>query len=347
MNREGPAQLTSIVPYLRRNIMNIDKVSKIRRRILSISVLFSVTIFLVFFAPIILPLGVLLSALTKYSSLINAILFLYGYLYFEVLGVIRLGFNWLFDRNDANFLGNTRNIQTWWSSGLLRLGKNLYRLNFQVTGIDQIKGPSAIILPRHTSLGDTVLPIVFFAHKRSEGLRYVLKRELLIIPCLDIAGNRLPNLFVDRSGLDTAKELKLIKDLVRETPGSESILLYPEGTRSSPAKRQSLAKKNPNMVGLLERWPDLLPPRKGGPLTILEANIGKDVVFLAHTGFEGSASILDLIDGSWLNQKIHLHFWRIKFSEIPKDKQKFLFEQWDFMQHHVSQIQNDQLTSSQ
>ena len=327
--------------------MNIDKVSKIRRRILSISILFLLTFFLVFFAPIILPLALLLSAVTRYPSIINALLFLYGYLYFEVYGVVRLGLNWLFDRKDNKFLENTRNIQTWWSSGLLRLGRRLYHLDFQVSGTDQIEGPSAIVLPRHTSLGDTVLPIAFFAHKRDEGLRYVLKRELLIIPCLDIAGNRLPNLFVDRSGLDTAKELELIENLVKDTPKSESILLYPEGTRSSPAKRKSLAKKNPNMLGLLERWPDLLPPRKGGPLTILEANTEKDVVFLAHTGFEGSASILDLIDGSWLYQKIHLHFWRIRFSEIPKDKQNFLFQQWDLMQRHVIQMQNDQLTSSQ
>ena len=347
MNREAFDPQTSIIPYLRLNTMNIDKASKIRRRILSISILCLLAFLLISLSPIILSLGLLLSILTQYSSLINAILFLYGYLYFEFLGVIALTFNWLFDRKHKQFLDNTRKIQTWWSSGLLGLGRLIYRLDFHVTGIEQVEGPSAIMMPRHTSLADTVLPIIFFAHKRNQGLRYILKKELLILPCLDIAGNRLPNLFVDRSGSNTIRELGMIKTLLDETPESESILIYPEGTRSSPAKRKSLAKKNPDMVSFLNRWPDLLPPRTGGPLTILKANTGKDIVFLAHVGFEGSASAVDLIDGSWVNQQIYLHFWRIPFYKIPEDKEKFLFEQWDLMQHHVNKMQTNQLTSNQ
>ncbi len=327
--------------------MNIDKVSKIRRRILSISILCLSALFLILLSPILLFLGLLISVFSKYSTLINAILFLYGYVYYELLGVAALGLNWLFDRKDTKFLENTRKIQTWWSNGLLSLGQRIYNLDFKVTGIAHIEGPSAIVMPRHTSLGDTVLPIVFFAHKRNEGLRYILKRELLVLPCLDIAGNRLPNLFIDRSGVDTNRELSLIEALLNETPQSESILIYPEGTRSSSSKRKSLAKKNPDMTAFLERWPDLLPPRTGGPITILNHNTGKDIVFLAHLGFEGSANVLDLIDGSWLDQKIHLHFWRVQFSEIPEDKEKFLFEQWDAMQRQVGKMQNDQLTSNQ
>ncbi|MDC0214764.1 hypothetical protein OAL14_08105, partial [Gammaproteobacteria bacterium] len=179
--------------------MNNDKVQKIRRRALSISIIFLLAVSLIVLSPILLPIGLLMSVITRYSSLINALLFLYGYVFFEMIGVIALVLSWLRDRGTENFLENTRKIQTWWSSGLLNLGRRIYKLNFQVTGSQQIEGPSAILMPRHTSIGDTVLPIIFFAHKRNEGLRYILKKELLILPCLDIAGNRLPNLFVDRS----------------------------------------------------------------------------------------------------------------------------------------------------
>ena len=41
--------------------------------------------------------------------------------------------------------------------------------------------------------------------------RYVLKDDLLIDPCLDIVGNRLPNHFLDRFPHDGAVELGLLE----------------------------------------------------------------------------------------------------------------------------------------
>ena len=50
---------------------------------------------------------------------------------------------------------------------------------------------------------------------------------------------------------------------------------------------------------------------------MMTANPGKDLVFLAHAGFEGSADIHDLLNGSWLNQQVRLHFWRIPYADLP------------------------------
>jgi hypothetical protein len=53
---------------------------------------------------------------------------------------------------------------------------------------------------RHASIGDTLLASALVG--RPHGifwLRYVLKRELLWDPCLDVVGNRLPHVFVDRA----------------------------------------------------------------------------------------------------------------------------------------------------
>ena len=327
--------------------MNISQFSTFHRRLISISILVILTLIFVPLSPLLLTTVFVVSKLTPYSSLIHALLFFYGYLFFECIGVLALTKNWLIDRKKENFLVKTRNIQNWWGSGLLKLGKSIYKLDFQLSGEESIYGPSAILMPRHTSLGDTVLPIVFFAHNRNEGLRYILKKELLMLPCLDIAGNRLPNLFIDRSGQDTSRELNSIANLLQNTPDRESLLIYPEGTRSSQSKRDSIRRKNPAMNAVLERWPNLLPPRTGGPLTLLEANSGKDVVFMAHVGFEGSANLVDLINGSWLNQTILMHFWRVPFAQIPEDKESFLYQQWDLMQLQLNQMQANQLTSSQ
>ena len=104
--------------------------------------------------------------------------------------------------------GQNRDIQFWWAQSLFNMGKRLYQLRIEVTGTEALAGNSALLLSRHSSMGDTVLPLLFFGKQRSEGLRYVLKQELRYLPCLDIGGHRLPNVFVDRSGTDSAKALK-------------------------------------------------------------------------------------------------------------------------------------------
>jgi hypothetical protein len=46
-------------------------------------------------------------------------------------------------------------------------------------------------------------------------LRYVLKRELLWDTCLDIVGNRLPDVFVDCFSDDASREIGQISELAR------------------------------------------------------------------------------------------------------------------------------------
>ena len=59
-------------------------------------------------------------------------------------------------------------------------------------------GP-VVLMMRHASLVDTLLPTVLVLRRHRIRLRYVLKRELLWDPALDLAGNVLPNYFLDRA----------------------------------------------------------------------------------------------------------------------------------------------------
>ena len=140
-----------------------------------------------------------------------------------------------------------------------------------------------------------MLPLLCFGKVRDEPLRYILKKELTILPCLDVGAHRLPCLFVDRSGTDTEGAVKAVADLVATAGVDESVMVYPEGTRFSPEKQNKLAAK-PQLAERVQRWPNLLPPRLGGVTAMLDVNPGKDAVFLCHTGFEGSASIRDIVN---------------------------------------------------
>ena len=302
---------------------------------MSLSLLGILTVIFYSLAPLLVLLSLLLSVLPQFRSLPRALFFALGFLFFECVGVARLAWIWLRYRNSPEYLDHNQAVQYWWAGGLLRLGERAYNLRFSVSGEDAIAGPTALVVVRHTSIGDTVLPMLYFAEQRQEGMRYILKQELSAMPCLDIAGHRLPNLFVDRSGTDTERELEAIRLLTRHAGERESVLVYPEGTRFTKAKHTRLKDAKPELREQLARWPDLLPPRLGGVCTMLAENTTKDVVFLAHTGFEGSASLADLINGGWTGQHVKLHFWRVPFKDIPADHQSFIFENWDIMQSQV------------
>ncbi|MBT7334618.1 MAG: hypothetical protein HN856_09615 [Gammaproteobacteria bacterium] len=307
----------------------------IQRRILSIGALALITLSVFAISPVLLLLAAVLSRSKRFCTLPHALLFALGFLLWESCGVLRLFWAWLRYRKHPNYLDYNQRIQYWWANGLLQLGISIYKLDIVITGQAAIYGPTALVAARHTSIGDTVLPMMYFAKTRNEGMRYILKQELTVMPCLDIAGHRLPNLFVDRSGVDTEAELNAVRQLTRQASERENIMVYPEGTRFTPQKASRLKRTKPELSDQLARWPDLLPPRLGGFSAMLDANPGKDMVFLAHTGFEGSASPTDLINGSWRHQKVRLHFWRVPFADIPIDRKAFLFAQWDEMQRQV------------
>jgi 1-acyl-sn-glycerol-3-phosphate acyltransferase len=306
-----------------------------KRRLLTLSSLVIVTILAVLLLPLVVVVTLLLSTSPKYRTAPQALTFIYGFLLFEWGGLTR--FAWVLARYPRQEqMEQNRAIQFWWAQGLLDMGQKLYKLRIEVSGEDALKGNTALLLSRHSSMGDTALPLLFFGKARSEGLRYVLKQELQLLPCLDIGGHRLPNVFVDRTGADSAKAVKGVSDLIATAGPDESVLIYPEGTRFTQKKHDQLRAKHPQLEAQLDRWPNLLPIRLGGVTGMLAANPGKDLVFLAHAGFEGSADIHDLLGGGWLNQRVRLHFWRVPYSELPKDNvQDFLFAEWDKMQATV------------
>ena len=68
-------------------------------------------------------------------------------------------------------------------------------------------------------------------------VRFVIKRELLSDPCLDIAGNRMRNHFVDRGATHSGPELAALQELTTDMGDDTCAVIFPEGTRASPEKR--------------------------------------------------------------------------------------------------------------
>jgi len=277
------------------------------------------------------------------------------YLLGEVVGVLALGLSWLLagvgKARHRRLLTFTYAIQRAWVATLLATVKLLYGVRIALEGEDTLgpaPGGPLVVLMQHTSLVDTLLPTTYLTARRGLKLRWVLKKELLVDPSLDIAGLRLPNAFVGRDGSDTDKALTLVRRLATDLPPDEGVLIYPEGTRFTPSKRLRALERlasTPDLQARASRLKRVLPPRLGGPLALLETATNADVLLIAHVGFEGLSSVGAVLSGDLVGRTIRLHLRRIPRAQIPSDRTalvEWLWTQWEALDAWVdSQAQEN------
>jgi 1-acyl-sn-glycerol-3-phosphate acyltransferase len=323
------------------------------RRLVTVPMFLTLTALATLLLPVLVPLCWTVSFFPGARGALRSGAFLLSYLWCETIGIVVSGWLWLrhglptrgSGRRWQRFLDGNFALQCWWANALKVVAERVFALRFTVFGAEALDGPPAIMLPRHASIADTVIPMVFYAIPRQIRLRYVLKRELLLDPCLDIVGNRLPNCFVARSGAEA--DIERVTALARDAGPNEGLLIYPEGTRFSRGRQQRILTGLASRVSAaeLERmraWTELLPPRPGGARALIKAAPNRDLLFCAHTGFEGASHFRTLINGSWIGADIRIRFWRVDHREIPTDEAEqraFLFTQWDRMQETVSELQ--------
>ena len=251
------------------------------------------------------------------------VLFLWIYLLIDVAGILGLFGIWLgcgFGHDRERMVDWTWHFQQLWIGWFFGIVRVLLGLKVEVEGEECLRPGPVIVFIRHASIVDNLLPSVFIAARERIHLRYVLKRELLSEPCLDIAGPRLPNYFVRR---DTGEEIerRRVQALAEGMGPEDGFLLYPEGTRFTPERRdralEKIAERDPARARRLARIEYLLPPKAGGVLAVLDGAPGTDVVMMAHQGFDGMRLISDIWDGELAGRVIRMRFTRIPASEIP------------------------------
>jgi 1-acyl-sn-glycerol-3-phosphate acyltransferase len=227
-------------------------------------------------------------------------------------------------------------LQRVWARTLFTGATRLFTMRTEVTGEETVRRGPLFLFCRHASTLDTLLPAVFASQPYTLRLGHVMKRELLWDPCLDIVGQRTRNAFVRRGSDAPDKEIALLRQLATRVTERDGVLLFPEGTRFSAAKRErALAHlADTKQFARLERARRLqhvLPPRRRGALALLETRPDVDVAFLAHVGFEGTASLNDIWRGNLIGRTIHLRFWRVPSAAIPQtaeDRVEWLDAQW-------------------
>jgi 1-acyl-sn-glycerol-3-phosphate acyltransferase len=292
-------------------------------------------------APLWLPLALVVDVVRRSQSVVfRSAVLVTVYLTCEVMGLAACAGLWAWKRilrvdaerwTDLHF-----RLEAWWGTTLFQAVVRVFGLRLEVEDeADLGRGPY-LLLSRHASTADTLLASALVSKPYQLRLRYVLKQELLWDPCLDIVGNRLPNVFVDRFSGDSMSEVRRVQELARNLGPRDGILIYPEGTRFSAAKRQRVfdrfhQKGDAKMLEYARALAFVLPPRPGGTLGLLEAAPEADVVVCAHTGFEGAASLAQIWKGALVHQVIRVQFRRIPRDEIstePEARIAWILEEW-------------------
>ena len=259
---------------------------------------------------------------------------LWLYLAVEAACLAALAVSWVVARGRRERLTKAAwGLQAWWAAVLIGAIKRAFGLRFEVEGAQEVPPGPIVVLMRHASIIDNLVPATFVAAPHGIRLRYVLKRELLSDPAIDIAGNRLPNVFVARGSDDAEREIDRVRELAQGLGPGEGMLIYPEGTRFTEAKRaralEKLASADARLHAAAQRLHHVLPPRLGGPLALLDA--GADVVVCAHHGLDGFSHIANIWTGGLIGRTVRIRFRRFRHADIPdgrEERVEWLLARW-------------------
>lgn len=221
-----------------------------------------------------------------------------------------------------------------WARSHLVAFRKLFGVTIEIEGLEEATPGPVLVMIRHASIVDNLLGDNTLALRGGYGIRYVVKRELEVLPAIDIGGRWIPTDFLNRADASLDKLLLLTRDL----GSGECITIYPEGTRATAPKiaraKEIVRERQPDVAPLAEPLTHLLPPRLGGPLGLLENSPGVDVVFYAHVGFDGYEYVSDIWAGGLVGSTIRCKLWRVPASEIPRDQGERALTEWLYGEWH-------------
>lgn len=223
-------------------------------------------------------------------------------------------------------LASERDMQAWWATSLLQWAHRILGVDFEPIDMSGLPPNSFILLSRHASMVDAVLPIVLICGHLKRYAHYVMKDELLWDPVINIFGKRLGNQFVSR-GSRTDANVDGIARLAAGALPDSALVIFPEGTYATAGNRKrvldSLRRKaasgelEPEVVAYAEKLDHLLPPKPVGTLALLAHRPEADVVVFGHVGLEDMAGLAGLRRRLPLPEPISMTYWTFTCSDVP------------------------------
>ncbi|NNC80018.1 MAG: hypothetical protein HKN94_07690 [Acidimicrobiales bacterium] len=312
------------------------------RRPASITTLIVFSVLLPAFALIAIPVAFVLDLLDggRPFRRVRTYVLVGGLVAVDLAGLVMVGIVWLISplgfrvhksRTQARFLW----VMTAWTTSLSRVISAVLPIPMHLDELDpDVLGGNAIVIGRHRSLLDAVLPSVIFGNRGLTPL-YTLKEDLRREPNIDLVGHWMGHRFVTRSPKNLEAELEPIRQLAGRVDEHSVAVIFPEGTFFTPARKEkiirSLEEKDPRHAEQARALKHLLPPRPAGTLALLEGAPDSDIIVFGHTGFEPYGTIPEILKNIGTGKPAHFHAWRIPRRDVPVERQAridWLFDIW-------------------
>ena len=234
----------------------------------------------------------------------------------ETIGVLAAAGLWLVGRRrdlEAHY-----SLQQWWADRLLRSLRATCGLELDIEGAANLGDGPTVMLVRHASLADSLVTAWAVTERARLRPRFVLKKELLADPCLDIVGNRLPNCFLDRGAEDARPGAsRRFAPWGRGPAWATCRSSSPRGpaptTRSAPELSTASLGRTRNEHARLRgstRCCHHVPPGRGSCSWV---HAVESVVLGWHVGFEG----LDTFGGIVAALGREIQPIRVRFESVP------------------------------
>ena len=204
-----------------------------------------------------------------------------------------------------------------------------------------------IVLSRHAGPGDSFLLVHQLLSVYGRRPRVVMKASLQLDPSLDVMANRLPNVFIQGRQMGESIFTDQIERLARGLGRDGALVIFPEGGNWTPGRwRRGIRRlENAGRRDLAARardMPNLLPPRPGGTLTAIAACPDADVIFVAHAGLDTILSVGDVWRRFPIDQVIRAKWWRVPFSQVPRDADhetqvQWLYDWWERIDRWITE----------
>ncbi len=223
----------------------------------------------------------------------------------------------------------------WWSGRHLTSLRRFAGIRWFVENPAEVVDANAIVLARHASHADALLPLLLFGNVGGHHLRYTLKDDLQWSPAMDIVGNLLPHVFVDRSPGPESPLWDRIRHLATGVDDDTVTVIFPEGTFYTPQQLDRaatrIAQTRPDLEAAARSLRHLLPPRPAGTHALLEGAPDADLVLVSHEGMETFGDLASIRANLPLADPVRVRLWRIDRAAVPADEDAFvtwLLDRW-------------------
>ena len=211
---------------------------RVARRLRTVPTVVALFLVVTLLAPVILGLTVIADLMRRRHDWTLTRLAVFGWVFLasETVGLIALGAAWL--AGGRRTVELTWAFQRWWSSTLFKTLRSVFRLRFVVEGDDQVAPGPVIVMMRHASIVDNLLPagLVSLPHRHPVALR--AQEGASLGPRPGHRGSTAPQrVRAPRSRLgDRDRSHPPAGDGLTERDG---VLIYPEGTRFTAKEARS------------------------------------------------------------------------------------------------------------